>query len=210
MRHRGNKCAEEALTAALEGPPVLQARQMRRAAKTGSWLTVLPSTVNGKELGSQEWRDALFLRYGLEPSDLPKYSDGCEALFTISHAHYRKKGGLVTARHNKLRDGVADLAGKAFTPSHVRDDPSIYSGRAMSRTKPMPAGSTKTDPTRETPEEPEVTDQKGDLLIRDLCQQGTSCVHNMRVVNTDTLSYLKKALEKCLYEAEKGKKKMYL
>ena len=32
----------------------------------------------------------------------------------------------------------------------------------------------------------------------------------MRVVNTDALSYLKKAPEKCLHEAEKGKKSMYL
>ena len=32
----------------------------------------------------------------------------------------------------------------------------------------------------------------------------------MRVVNTDALSYLKKAPEKCLHEAEKGKKRMYL
>ena len=144
MRHRGKKRAEEALTAALEGAPVLQARQMRRAAKTGAWLTVLPSTVNGMELGAQEWRDDLFLRYGIEPPDLPKYCDGCEARFSISHALDCKKGGLVTARHNKLRDGVADLASKAFTPSHVRDDPLIYSGRAVRRTNPTPDGSTKT------------------------------------------------------------------
>ena len=32
----------------------------------------------------------------------------------------------------------------------------------------------------------------------------------MRVVNTDSLTYLEKALEKCLHEAEKGKKRMYL
>ena len=91
-----------------------------------AWLTVLPSTVNGTELGAQEWRDALFLRYGLDPPDLPKYCDGCEAWFTISHALDCKKGGLVTTRHNDLHDGVANLAGKAFTPSHVRDDPLIY------------------------------------------------------------------------------------
>ena len=36
-----------------------------------------------------------------------------------------KKGGLVTACHNELRDGVADLAGKTFTPSHMRDNPLI-------------------------------------------------------------------------------------
>ena len=44
------------------------------------------------------------------------------------------------------------------------------------------------------------------LLIRDLWQLGTDSIHNMRVVNTDALSYLKK----CLHEAEKGEKKMYL
>ena len=120
MRHWGEKRVEEALTAALQGAPVLQTRQMQRAEKTGACLTVLPSTVNGTELGAQEWCDALFLRYGLEPPDLPRYCDGCETRFTISHAHDCKKGGLVTARHNELRDGVADLAGKAFTPSHVR------------------------------------------------------------------------------------------
>ena len=111
MRHRGEKYVEEALTAALEGALVLQARRMRRAAKTGAWITVLPSTVNRTDLGAQEWRDTLFLRYGLDPPDFPKYCDVCEVRFSISHALDCKKGGLVMARHNELRDGVADLAG---------------------------------------------------------------------------------------------------
>ena len=72
---------------------------MQRAAKTGAWLAVLPSTVNGTELRAQEWRDALFLRYGLEPPDLPKYCDRCKARFSISHALDCKKGGLVMERH---------------------------------------------------------------------------------------------------------------
>ena len=76
-------------------------------------------------MGAQEWRVALFLRYGLDPPDLPKYCDGCQARFLISHALDCKKGGLITARHNELRDRVTDLASKAFTPSHVRDDPLI-------------------------------------------------------------------------------------
>ena len=71
MRHRGVQRVEVALTAALEGGPVHQARCMQGAANNGAWLTVLPSTVKGTELGAQEWRDALFLRYGLEPPELP-------------------------------------------------------------------------------------------------------------------------------------------
>ena len=76
VQKRGEIRAEEALTAAMERDPVLQARRMQRAANTRAWLTVLPSTVNGTELGAQEWRDTLFLRYGLEPPDLTKYCNG--------------------------------------------------------------------------------------------------------------------------------------
>ena len=171
VRRRGQIRAEEALTAALEGAPVLHARCLQRAAKIGAWLTVQPSTVNGTELGSQEWRDAFFLRYCLDLLNLPTYCDGCQAIFPISHALDCKKGGFVTARHNELRDGVEDLAGKAFTPYHVHIDPLIYSGCTVKRTKAVPAGANE-DSGPSTEQLPEVMEQKGDLLIRDLWQQG--------------------------------------
>ena len=56
------------------------------------------------------------------------------------------------------------MKGKAFTPSHVRNDPLIYSGRSMKRTEATPAGASgNKNHTVATP--PEVTEQKGDLLI---------------------------------------------
>ena len=170
---------------------------------------VQPSTVNEIELGAQEWRDPLFLRYGLEPPYLPKYCDRCKAKFTICHALNCKRGGLVTARHNELRDGVADLAGKAFTPSHVRDKPLIFAGCSVKRPKAKPnrtSGSTD----RESAPSPEATEQKGELLIRDLWQNGTNSVHDMRVVNTDIKTHAVKTPEKCLQQVERGKKQMYL
>ena len=91
----------------------------------------------------------------------------------------------------------------------MRDDPLFYSGRAVRRTKATPAGSNKTK-TSEHPAAPEVTENKGDLLIWDLWQQGTNSVHNMSVVNTDALTYQLKAPEKCLHQAEKGNENMYL
>ena len=54
VQRRGQRRAGEALMAALEGGEVLHARQLRRATKTGSWLVVQPSTVNGTEIGSKE------------------------------------------------------------------------------------------------------------------------------------------------------------
>ena len=65
-----------------------------------AWLSVLPSTVNGAELGVQEWRDSLFVGYGIEPPDLPSYCDGYGAAFSICHALDFKKGGLITACHS--------------------------------------------------------------------------------------------------------------
>ena len=85
-----------------------------------------------------------------------------------------------TARHNELWEGVADLSGKSFTPSHMRDDPHIFVGRAEKRTKAKPAGYSGTT-DRDGASPTEVTEQKGYLLIRDLCQNGTDSVHNMRV-----------------------------
>ena len=75
VRNRSALRAEEALVETLEGYPVQCARRLRRAMKTGSWMMVQPSMVNGTGLGAQEYRDVLFLRYGLEPPDFPKYCD---------------------------------------------------------------------------------------------------------------------------------------
>ena len=101
--------------------------------KTGACLTVQLMTVNGKELGAQEWRDDLFLGYGLDPPDLPKLCDGCNSALLIFHSLYCKKGGLVTLRQNELCDGVAYMAGKYFTSMHVRNDSLIFAGRAIQR-----------------------------------------------------------------------------
>ena len=91
----------------------------------------------------------------------------------------------------------------------MRDDPLIYSGRAVKRMKAAPAGASGNS-TQSVAQPPEVTEQKGELLIWDLWQQGTDIVHNMHVVNTDTLTHRKKDPEKCLHEAKQKKKKMYL
>ena len=63
----------------------------------------------------------------------------------------------------------------------------------------MPAGSNISKSSETTTAAPEVTEQKGDLIIRDLWQQGTDSVHDMRVVNTDALSYVRTSPEKCLH-----------
>ena len=91
----------------------------------------------------------------------------------------------------------------------MSDDPLIFSSRSVKRTTNTPAEySGTTDQTGAPPSE--VTEQKGDLLIRDLLQNGTDTFHGMRVVNTYAKSHMAKAPEKGLQEAERGKKRMNL
>ena len=103
---------------------------------------VQPSKVNGTELGVQEWQDALFLKYGLDPPDLTIFCEGCNGTFSICHSLDCKKGSLVTAWNNDISDEVADLTGKAFTSMHVHNDPLIFTSCAAQRLKAHPDGTT--------------------------------------------------------------------
>ena len=109
VRRQNVAKAVASLETTIARAPAVVTRRLRRATKTGAWLTVQPLTVNGTELEEKEWRDADFLRYSLEPPDLPKHCNGCNARFSVFHALDFKRGGLVAARHNELCDGVADL-----------------------------------------------------------------------------------------------------
>ena len=72
-------------------------------------MSVPPYIVNGRNLGPQEWHDALFLCFGIDPPDLPPRCDVCGAMFSISHTLYCKKAGLITTRHKKFRLGVTNM-----------------------------------------------------------------------------------------------------
>ena len=48
----------------------------------------------------------------------------------------------------------------------------------------------------------EDSDDKGKLLIWDLCKKGIDSIHNMWAVNTDVSSYFQRSLRKFLQRAD--------
>ena len=60
--------------------------------------------------------DALALCYHKPSLKIPAhmYSDDCWAAFSLEHALDCKKGGLVTQRHNEVRDALGDIASLAY------------------------------------------------------------------------------------------------
>ncbi len=77
-----------------------------------NWLTTLPLQEENRTLNKSEFRDALAIRYGWRPKNLPQKC-ACGAETTIAHCLDCKLGGFVTMRHNQTRNTVARLLQKA-------------------------------------------------------------------------------------------------
>ena len=167
-----------------------------RSQETGQWLQTPPSYVNGTCLTDMEFRDALHLRYCRTPPNLPTHCDGCGAKFSIAHGLECKKGGLVIQRHDEIKFELQDLAARALIPSVVRDEPQIYPSRsaAVEETEGM-----------STP-----TEERGDLLIRNLWKHQTDCILDVRITNLDAPSNIHRKPESVLLSHEREKKKKYL
>jgi len=156
-------------------------RALKRAKKTGRWLSIMPSHVGGTILSSTEFRDALMLRYARIRSNLPTSCDGCgeSKKFDVNHALDCKKGGLVTARHDEIRDELRDLLAHVFRPSRIRCEPII-------KPAPMRSNGTKAHVPSASSSSDFLNADRGDLLIRSISEGWTDTIIDVRVTNIDS------------------------
>ena len=168
-------------------------RRLKRSSETGLWLTVTPNRFNGTILSSDEFRDSLRLRYGLDPLNLQSECDGCYKRFSVEHAMSCKKGGLITIRHDDIKGEWHHLCAQALVPAAVTDKPLIYSGRAVTQgtQQTRAAGGASATPNRNpnsTAEEvpPEL---RGDVAAHSFWERGTTAVFDIRVTDTEAPTY---------------------
>ena len=85
-------------------------RSAKLASEKGaySWLTALLITAHGFALHKGAFRDALCLRYGWTPTNLPSECV-CGVTFITEHALTCPTGGTTIIRHNEVRDIMANL-----------------------------------------------------------------------------------------------------
>jgi hypothetical protein len=111
----------------------------------------------------------------------------------------------VISRHNEIRDELVDLASKALTPFAVRDKPRIHTS--------CPA-----EPVRTSDQNPVIRnlhkrqgEERGDVLIRGLWQQGTDAIIDVCITNLlDAKSNISQAPMKVLAAHKREKKRKYL
>ena len=80
-------------------------RSVPLAAERGAstWLSALPLAAYGFHLSKSEFWDAIHLRYGWPPPNLPLQC-ACGKSFDANHALSCPTGGLRTINHNEIRD----------------------------------------------------------------------------------------------------------
>eukprot|EP00923_Selenidium_pygospionis_P019153 GHVN01033520.1.p1 GENE.GHVN01033520.1~~GHVN01033520.1.p1 ORF type:complete len:376 (+),score=31.07 GHVN01033520.1:296-1423(+) len=141
-------------------------RAIERAVEghTSSWLTAVPTAENQFDLSQTEFRDSIALRYHMPLAVTPENCDGCGAPFSLDHALQCKTGGLVTKRHNEIRDALGDLASLAW-------------GRQVIK-----------EPVVREADESGTGQLKADLLIRGVWEPQTQALLDVRVTDTDAAS----------------------
>ena len=165
-----------------------QQRAVNRAKdeRMSSWLTVAPVSKHHFDLSAQEFRDSLALRYRKPLQSIPSTCDGCSAAMDLSHALSCRRGGLVTQRHNEVRDAFGDLAALAW--SQVIKEPVVREASSLSRSPALVA----------------------DLSVRGVWVPQAEALFDIRVIDTDAQSYRTQSPIDVLSGAEKDKKKKYL
>ena len=104
-------------------PDTLQKAMILASEKgASSWLTTLPLTEHGFTLHKSAFQDALALRYGWSPRNVPVKCD-CGKPFSVEHALSCAKGGFPIIRHNEIRDLTADLLTEVC--NDVRVEPTL-------------------------------------------------------------------------------------
>ena len=89
-----------------------RAREVAGEKGAATWLHTRPLEAQGYHLTSTEFHDAVALRMGWTPADLPKKCL-CGTSFEFSHALSCPLGGFPTNRHKETRDLLADVMTEA-------------------------------------------------------------------------------------------------
>ena len=182
-----------------QGPKVK--KRLDRMEETGAWLAVIPDRFSGTALSLQEWHDNLSLRYGKTPRGLPRKCDGCGAGFTVEHGLSCKKGGLVSIRHDDVRDEWAHLCGLALTSSRVTTEPLIHYGDGMGASLGGTTGNKNGNTLGE--------EARGDVSAHGFWQKGRSTIFDVRITDTDSKSYGNTASDKLLERFAQLKRDKY-
>ena len=100
--------ASSLLNSLPQNSPASLALRWSQQSGASTWLSALPLKAYGFNLTKREFHDAMCLRYGWTPANLPS-TCVCGQQYNVEHALSCMRGGFISLRHNEVRDVLADL-----------------------------------------------------------------------------------------------------
>ena len=137
-------------------------------------------------LSSHEFRDAITLRYKLIPKGLTSMCDGCSENFDLCPALNCKKGGLVSAHHNELRDMNSDFCSMAGL-SHIISEPIVQENNKSEDLKGL----------------------RADWSVRGFWDSQRTALFDVCIFNADACSFRNQSLENTFQMKRNIKKSKY-
>ena len=148
----------------------------------------MPLEDQGFTLNKGEFRDALSIRYNNKLRGLPSKCP-CGQAFDINHAMNCKRGGLVTIRHNNIRDFEANLLKQVCNDVECEPPLQPLEGEQI-------AGLTGDE-------------ARPDIRARGFWRPGQNAFFDIRVTNINSASQANMSTEKIYAKHEKEKKRNY-
>ena len=118
-RHEGTLCRLLLSVPLTKGMPDA-GRIFEHGRDTGRWLSTPGTAIGGTILENQEWEDAIRMRSGLLPNNLPSKYDGCDAKFIVGHALSCKFGVHIRCRHDDISYELKSLTAIALGKNSVQ------------------------------------------------------------------------------------------
>ena len=156
-----------------------------------SWLNAIPLKRYGFHLEKQSFRDALYLRYGIQLPRLPQKCV-CGAPYNEVHGLNCQRGGFVVIRHNEVRDLTAELLSEVCNDVAIEPSLTPLSGEIFQ---------SQTTSTED--------DSRCDIAARGFWVRGSKAFLDVRVFNPMARSYTNRSIANVYNSLEKSKKAKY-
>ncbi len=196
-KHNAREKLEAVEKLAMEETKEKQSPEIKRCLEqitepgASSWLAALPLEDQGFNLNKSEFQDALCLRYGKDLKNLPTTCP-CGQRFTTTHALNCHNGGFVNARHDAIKNYVAQLLKKVCKDVEV--EPPL---QKVPSTTTLNNGANKSDEARL------------DIRARDMFRFGQNSFYDVCVTNADCKSQRNSTVKSILRSHEQRKKREY-
>ena len=177
----------------IEGTQDVKERRRREELNlkcTGNWLTAPPIKARGHYLSKKAFEDAIRIRMGLEPKEIPRIC-ACGQRNNLTHTQNCHRGGYINLRHDSIRDVIHKNASKAFHDTEIEPRLNPVEDHTL------PSGANTTEHART------------DIRIKSFLRDFQDTHFDIQVINTQADSHLQHTPMEAMKKAEDNKNRLY-